>query len=173
MPGDGIAARVGRILDRLPLPQSVSVRVAHALDWECVEAIVECDHLVVVDAMLSGQEPGMCQVEEVSPDHPPTFLFQCRHRRMAKEIVDLSELLAMEGAAKRLVFLGVEIGGTQGEDAFAPATPEVFLPLVVDSVLLAFGAEVALRGLVGEAVRRQGMEEGTEPRWAWGLRGAA
>jgi hydrogenase maturation protease len=150
MPGDGIAARVGRILKILPLPLSMSVRVANALDWECVDTIVDCDQLIVVDAMSSGHEPGTCFVEEVSPEYSPTFSLYCRHRQVVKDIVDLTQLLAQEGAAKRLVFIGVEVGGTREDDRGDSSGLVSSVPLVVDSVLRSFGAEVALRRMVGK-----------------------
>ena len=173
MPGDGIAARVGRILKILPLPISMSVRVANTLDWECVDTIVECDQLIVVDAMTSGHEPGMCFVEEVSPEYSPTFSLYCRHRQVVKDIVELTQLLALEGATKRLVFIGVEVGGTREEDKDDLSGLASSVPLVVDSVLRSFGAEVALRRMVTKAQEQVEAEANVANGWDVRIRGAA
>ena len=149
-----IAARVGRILKTLPLPTTTTVRIVRTLDWDCVDAIVDCDQIIVVDALDSGQEPGTCFIEEVLQDDAPTFRLYCRHRDLVKDIVALAHLVGMEGSPKRVVIVGVETGGARWDESSDATTARSAVSLAVDSVLRSFGADVALRRMVPNACLR-------------------
>jgi hydrogenase maturation protease len=168
---DDIAARVGRILKALPLPSPITVRIVPRLDWDSVDAIADCEQTIVVDAVDSGQAPGTCFVEEASQDSALTFRLYCRHRQMATDIAELGRLLAMEDSKKRLVFIGVEVGGVRSDESYSDAVSASAVPLVVDSVLRSFGAEVALRQMVSRACAR--IEAADGPTASWQYQGAA
>lgn len=168
---DDIAARVGCVLKALPLPSPMTVRIVSRLDWDSVDAIADCEQTIVVDAMDSGGEPGTCFVEEAPHDASLTFRLYCRHRQMVNDIVELGRLSAMEGSRKRLVFIGVEVGGLRWDDSHSDADSTLGVPLAVDSVLRSFGAEVALRTMVSRACAR--IESGDGAAASWQYQGAA
>ena len=166
---DDIAARVGRILKVLPLSARTTVRIVPALDWECVDAMVDHDQVMVVDTMNSGHAPGTCVVEEVSearpPDRAPTLRLYCRHRKEVKDIEELVHLLALEGSHKRLVFVGVETDGARWDMPSSGGDIRSAVPLVVDSVLRSLGAEVALRRMVDYACAHPEAANVTDHAW--------
>ena len=128
-----MAARVGRILKTLPLPTTTTVRIVRTLDWDCVDAIVDCNQIIVVDALDSGQEPGTCFIEEVLQDDAPTFRLYCRHRDLVKDIVALAHLVGMEGSPKRVVIVGVETGGARWDESSDATAARSAVSLAVDS----------------------------------------
>jgi len=164
---DDVAARVGHILKAMPLPSPMTVRIVPRLDWDSVDAIADCEQTIVVDTMDSGQEPGTCFVEEASPKSAPTFRLYCRHRQMVNDIVELGRLLATEGSRRRLVLIGVEVGGVRWDESHFDACSALAVPLAVDSVLRSLGAEVALRKMVSRACARIDSTDGIATCWEY------
>jgi Ni,Fe-hydrogenase maturation factor len=164
---DDLAARVGLVLKALPLPSSITVRIAPKLDWASMDAMADSEQTIVVDAMDSGEELGTCFVEEAAQDSAPTFRLYCRHRQIVNDIVELGRLLAMEGPRKRTVFIGVEVGGVHGEGSRPDVDSVSAVPLAVDSVLRSFGADVALRKMVPYVCAPSEAADGTAGSWQY------
>ena len=170
---DEIAAHVGRILKALPWSAPTTVRIAPVLDWDCLDAIADNDQIIVVDAVDSGHEPGTCFVEEVLQDAAPTIRIYGRHREVVKDIVGLVQLLAMEGPRKRLVFIGIERAELRLHGSLSCGQDALTVPLAVDSVLRALGAEVTLRRMVSHACACVESADLTDLAWDCRYQGAA
>jgi hypothetical protein len=132
-----------------------------------MDAMADCDQTIVVDAMDSGVVLGTCFVEEVAQDSAPTFRSYCRHRQIVNDIVELGRWLAVEGARKRTVFIGVEGGGAHWDESHPDGVLASAVPLAVDSVLRSFGADVALRKMVSCVCPPSEAADGTSGSWQY------
>lgn len=162
---DGIAAVVGRAMQALPLPAHVTVKVGSKISFDLLDDIATTDQLVLVDALNSGGEPGMCTVVDVSELPALVASSECAHGTSVSHILDFVRYLACDGAA-----CGVAIAGIEGRQFLSCGTgfsEEVWaaVPKLVDLVLLFVGAKVEARTMATEICRdlRIGRSRGKRP----------
>ncbi len=153
---DGIGARVGRILQSLPLPSDVQVAVMATLRCDLLDSLAEAERLVVVDALAMGMgaEPGMCTVADVSELPAAVACADCLHRALVSDVIDLARQVSCDGTLPNVTIAGVE--GKRFLDAGSLFSDEVVTatPRLVDLILLAIGAKVEVRAMVKDACRR-------------------
>ncbi len=63
---DGVGIHVGRRLEARGLPAGVTLQYAPSAGLDLLEALVEAELVVLVDALQTGAAPGTCQVLEPS-----------------------------------------------------------------------------------------------------------
>jgi len=150
---DGIGARAGRILESLPLPDGVTVTKVQSLHIGLLDQLAESERLLIIDALSTGAEPGMCTVADVTELPSGTASADCAHARTVANIMDLVRHVSCDSAAP-----SIDIAGIQGKQFMmygAEFSAEVSraLPRLVDLVLLTVGAQLASRAMVRDVCR--------------------
>ena len=116
-------------------------RSAARSPFDLLDDIATTDQLVLVDALNSGGEPGMCTVVDVSELPALVASSECAHGTSVSHILDFVRYLACDGAA-----CGVAIAGIEGRQFLSCGTgfsEEVWaaVPKLVDLVLLFGGCQ--------------------------------
>ena len=125
---DGVGVRVGRVIHGLDLPDGVVVEFSVGLGLELVESLRPGEQLIIVDAMQIGEEPGTCQVMEMSEVEALAATPFCCHGVGLAEILKLARELAPERVPRRMAVVGVEAAvldrfGTTLSDPIKDAVP--------------------------------------------------
>jgi hydrogenase maturation protease len=154
---DGIAAVAGRLLQSLPLPSNVAVKVAASVSFDLLDEIATSDQLVLVDALASGGEVGTCTVVDVSDLASHMAASECAHCATVSQILEFARYLAGGDNPYGVAIAGVEGGqfmsyGTSFSDPVWAAVPRL-----VDLILLFVGAGIEARTMVKESCRRMGL----------------
>jgi hydrogenase maturation protease len=148
---DGIGMRIGRVLNRLPLPEGVYVRFYPQVDLDLIDDILSVDRLILCDATRTGIVPGtvtVCSWQDVaSLSRQPT----CCHGIGLAELVQIAAELAP--ARRDVVLVGVEAEtldefGNEFSDAVQAA-----LPIAVARVLALVSADANLVALAQATAR--------------------
>jgi len=105
---DGVGIRIGRVLERLPLPPSVDVMIRPNLGLELIELLDEYERVVIVDALTSGRAPGTCVRLDPSETVRMASCPSCSHSLGIPEILQLVERMHPEQADRAVVIVGVE-----------------------------------------------------------------
>ena len=150
---DGIGARVGRILQALPLPSDVAVLPVQRIGLELLDALAEAEHLMVVDALTSTTEPGTCTVSDVSELPAGTVSAGCAHSGTVQQIIELARQISCDETLQYLTIAGIEraqalVCGEGFSEAVRAAVPRL-----VDLILLTIGARLEARTMVRETCR--------------------
>jgi hydrogenase maturation protease len=151
---DGVGIRIGRILMDLPLPAGVRVEFAPQLGFDLLDAVAEADHIILVDAMTTGQTPGTCVTFEGRAIERYSTGASASHTIGIAELMELAHRLAPSRAPATLHFVGVE--GSAFADYGMDLSPEVTsaIPNAVESVLRLVGATPDLLAAGREASER-------------------
>jgi hydrogenase maturation protease len=150
---DGIGARVGRILQSLPLPPDVAVLSLERIGIGLLDALAGAAHVVVVDALATEGEPGASTVADVTELHPATVGSGCAHRATVTEIVTLARQVWSGEAFPAMTLAGIErkqslaIGEGFSSEVLAA------VPRMVDLLLLTVGARLEARTMVKQVCR--------------------
>jgi hydrogenase maturation protease len=141
---DGVGIRIGRILMALPLPADVQVELAPHLGFDLLDVVAEAGHVVLVDAMSTGREPGTCVTLEGRAIERYNTGAAASHTIGIAELMELAHRLAPDRAPATLHFVGVE--GAAFGDYGTELTPQVeaAIPEAVDAILRAIGASAEL-----------------------------
>jgi len=152
---DGLGARVGRVLQSLPLPSDVMVSVMPNLRFDLLDDLAQAETLVVVDALAMGQgtEPGMCTVADVTELPAALASADCSHRAIVSDVIELARQVSCDGDLRNVIIAGVE--GKRFHDFGAPFSDEVVsaVPRLADLILLTIGAGVEVRDMVKDVCR--------------------
>jgi hydrogenase maturation protease len=147
---DGIGAEVGRILQSLQLPRDVDVLLLPRLNLGSLDALAEADRLILVDALSTGAESGVCTLADVSEIPAAIASGDCAHARIASSIIDLVRYVAVGTLPPGIEIAGIEVDPSPVWGAeFSPGV-QCALPRLVDLILLAVGAQVSTRAMVSE-----------------------
>jgi hydrogenase maturation protease len=145
---DGIGIHVGRVLAGLSLPPDVRVELAPHLGWNLLDVVAEADHVILVDAMSTGQPPGTCVTMEGQGITRYNAGAAASHTLSIAELMELALRLAPHRAPASLHFVGIE--GLAFNEYGTEMTPAVrdAIPAAVDAVLrlLDAGPELLLAG---------------------------
>ena len=142
---DGIGAEIGRVLQSLPLPESIQVRVAPRLRLDLLDELATADHLLIVDALAGKAEPGTCTVVDVTHHSAALVAAGCYHASEVRDLIQLAREVAAEGPE-----CAVTIAGVEGEYrdrygwVFSPAALAA-VPRLVDLLLMVTGAGLKIR----------------------------
>lgn len=162
---DGLGARVGRVLQSLPLPSDVVVSVMPTLRFDLLDDLAEVETLVVVDALAMGDgaQPGMCTVADVSELPSALASADCSHRAAVSDVIELARQVSCDESLRNVIIAGVE--GKRFHDFGALFSDEVVsaVPRLVDLILLTIGARVEVRDMVKDACRR--LATAANPPW--------
>jgi hydrogenase maturation protease len=136
---DGIGIRIGRVLAELPLPPEIDLCVVPELGFGCLELFCHVEHLVLVDAMTTGQPRGSCQVVQEAQLATLAGSSGSSHGLGAGHLIEVARRLRAGGPV-RVTCVGVEVESCECFTVALTAAVQAALPAAVDSVLRALGA---------------------------------
>lgn len=151
---DGIGIRVGRVLERLPLPASAEVVLAAEVGLDLIEVVLAAHRLILVDATHTGQPPGTVQVMTEGAVSALAQLPCSSHAVGLPELLVLAARLEPHREPAQVALVGVEAAvldrfGTE----LSPAV-QTALPTAVAQVLELLGAAAELIALGREHAAR-------------------
>ena len=151
---DGIGARIGRVLQSLPLPMDIQVDVVARLRLDLLDQMEEMDHLVIVDGLTAEAEPGTSTVVDVTGHSAAVVASGCCHSRDVADIIQLAREVAPDGAEFAITIAGVRVDHVDRYGAGFSAAALSAVPRIVDLLLLTTGAALKLRLLAAESLRQ-------------------
>jgi hydrogenase maturation protease len=155
---DGIGVRVGRVLQRLPLPEQITVELRRMVGLELLDELRPDQALLLVDATQTGAEPGSISVLEFAEATDMAQAPYCCHGVGLAEVLVIARRLHPERLPSRATVVGIEAEELESFGTSLTATLQAALPEAVATVLAALK--------LSEELQRQGREEGT--KWqAW------
>ena len=104
---DAIGAEIGRVLQSLPLPADIQVKVVQRLRLDLLDELAEVDHLVIVDALNADAQPGTCTVVDVSQHCAAVVAEGCCHTRDVRDLIHLAREVAVDGQDCAITIAGV------------------------------------------------------------------
>jgi hydrogenase maturation protease len=151
---DGIGARIGQVLQSLPLPGDIQVDVVSRFRIELPDRLAEVDHLVIVDGLTAEAEPGTCTVVDVT-GHPAAVVASgCCHSREVADIIQLAREVAPEGEDCAITIGGVRVEHLDRNGGAFSSAVLLAVPRIVDLLLLTTGAGLKPRLLAAESLRQ-------------------
>lgn len=151
---DGIGARIGRILQLLPLPSDVKVILFHQMRIELLDALAAAEHLIVIDNMATNTGAGTCSLADVTELPVGRISDCCRHYNNVAQIIELAWQMSCNGTLRKVTIAGIE--GKQSLAYEASFSDEVLasVPKLVDSILRTIRVKLEMRNMVQETCRR-------------------
>ena len=161
---DGIGAEIGRILQALPLPEAIQVKVVQRLRLDLLDELAEIDHLVVVDALNADAEPGTCTVVDVSQHCAAVVASGCCHTSDVRDLIHLTREVTPSGLECAITIAGVECEQQDRYgDGFSAAVLSA-IPRLVDLLLMVTDAGLKIRLLASETLRQEQRARGMTSR---------
>lgn len=136
---DGIGIRIGRVLQKLPLPPNVDVLIRPNLGLDLIELLEQYDEVVIVDAMTSGRVPGSCIRLDPREAASMASCPSCSHSLGIAEILQLVGRMFPERAERAVRIVGVEAASIDEFGVGLSDPVKCALPSAVDMVLDAIG----------------------------------
>jgi hydrogenase maturation protease len=154
---DGLGAQIGRILASLSLAEEISIVTMPRLRLGLLDELVGVDHLVVVDALAVGTEPGACTVVDVTQQSAAVVASGCRHASDVRDLINLARDVAPAGPDLTITIAGVEGAHFDHYGEFSRAVYAA-VPRLVDLLLLSIGAGLKSRLRAAESFRKSRLE---------------
>ena len=154
---DGVGIRIGRVLQRLPLPSTIDVLIRPNLGLELIELLDEYEEIVIVDAMTSGRTPGTCDALAVAETSKMASCPSCSHSLGIPEILQLVAQMYPDRAQRAVRIVGVEAASIDRFEVGLSEPVQAALPDAVAKVLEMLpdlqGLEVQARELAEQEAR--------------------
>jgi len=147
---DGAGIRIGRVLKRLELPDSIDVLIRPNLGLDLIELLEEYEEIVIVDAMTSGRSPGSCVRLETADAASMASCPSCSHSLGIPEILQLVARMQPDRADRAVRIVGIEAASI---DRFGLGLSEPVRRALPDAVALVLEAVGGLETF-GEEARR-------------------
>jgi hydrogenase maturation protease len=165
---DGIGLEIGRILQSLPLPMDIQVKLVQRLRLDLLDELAEVDHLVIVDALNADAEPGTCTVVDVSQHCAAVVASGCCHPSDVRDLIHLAREVAPDGSECAITIAGVEREQQDQCGAGFSSAVLAAIPRLVDLVLMVTGAGLKIRLLASDVLRRDQLPQGiASPSFDW------
>ena len=154
---DGIGVRVGRVLQKLELPQNARVELRRAMGLELLDELEPEQELIVVDATRTGRPPGEVHVMELIEASQLAGAPYCCHGMSLAEILEVARRMFPERLPLRVTVVGVEAEDLDDYGTALSPSMQRALPEAVERVLelLGLSQEARERGKA-EAERWRG-----------------
>ncbi|MCU0693952.1 MAG: hydrogenase maturation protease [Polyangiaceae bacterium] len=151
---DGIGIRVGRVLARLVLPPHVRVELRRAVGFDVLDLFERDQHLIIVDAAVTGQPPGTCFLLQRADLEQVAQAPVCVHGVGIPELLQIATRMQPDQVPRQVDVVSVEAGRLDRfTTVLSPAVREA-LPCAVAHVLRLLGADSPLLQ-AGEQQARQ------------------
>lgn len=142
---DGVGIRIGRVLERLALPDSVDVLIRPNLGLELIDLLEVYDEVVIVDAMTSGRLAGTCVCLKPAAAAQMASHPACSHSLGITEILHVVQRLFPDSRGREVRIVGVEATAVDRFGVGLSAAVRDALPQAVDAVLDELGGLDAVR----------------------------
>lgn len=105
---DGVASVVGRLLESTGDDLN-DVEVVHAAEFglSSLDTFLGAEHVVIVDAMVTGKSPGTCSVLDAS-SCAPSASCSIGHALTISCMLELVARLSPDGQAPKITLIGIE-----------------------------------------------------------------
>ncbi len=160
---DGIGAEIGRVLQSLPLPKVIEVKVVPRLRLDLLDELAQIDHLVIVDALVANADSGTCTVVEVTQHCAGVVASGCCHANDVRDLIHLAREVAPAGPECAITIAGV---AREQHDCYGAGFSTAVLaamPRLVDLVLMVTGAGLHVRLLASHTFRQNQGSQRTGP----------
>lgn len=105
---DGVASVVGRLLESSGEDlNGVEVIYAAEFGLSNLDAFLGAEHVIIVDAMLTGKSPGTCSVLD-APSFAPSASCSIGHAVSISCMLELVTRLSPDGKAPKITLIGIE-----------------------------------------------------------------
>jgi hydrogenase maturation protease len=133
MSDDGVGVKVvQRLQQEYRFPDSVEVLDGGTLGLDLLPKLEGIDHLIVVDAVETGQKPGSC-VRLAGEELPIALETKVSPHQMGlKDLLSVAQLLGQSPA--EMVLIGVQPGSIEMDTELTPEV-EAVLDTLIDNVL--------------------------------------
>jgi len=133
MSDDGVGVKViHRLQKEYLFPDSVEVLDGGTLGLDLLPKLEGIDHLIVVDAVETGQKPGSC-VRLAGEELPIALETKVSPHQMGlKDLLSVAQLLGQSPA--EMVLVGVQPGSIEMDTELTPEV-EAVLDVLIDNVL--------------------------------------
>ena len=152
---DGIGAEIGRVLQSLPLPIDIQLKVVPRLRLDALDELATVEHLVIVDALEGDAEPGTCTIVDVTQQSAALSASGCYHANDVRDLILLARELAPEGPECEITIAGVEGGHRDRYGWVFSQAALAGVPRLVDLLLLVTGAGLKVRLLASDSLRQE------------------
>jgi hydrogenase maturation protease len=133
MSDDGVGVKVVQQLQReYCFPGNVEIMDGGTLGLDLLPKLEGIDHLIVVDAVETGEKPGTC-VRLAGEELPIALETKVSPHQMGlKDLLSVAELLGH--APREMVLIGVQPGSIDMDTELTPEV-EVMIPILIGNVL--------------------------------------
>jgi hydrogenase maturation protease len=141
---DGVGVRMGRILQSLPLPTHVVVRLCPQIDLDLIDHLLTAQRFILCDATRMGLEPGTVTVDDWQFAASLSRQPYCCHGIGLSDLLSIAAELDPDHARWEVHLVGVE---AQTIDEFGTRlsdSVEASLPRAISEVLKKLAAPVQL-----------------------------
>jgi hydrogenase maturation protease len=132
---DGVGIRLGRILQRLPLPQHMSVRLCPQIDLDVIDVLLEAERVVLCDATRLGLAPGTITVNDWRYVASQSDKPYCCHSIGLADLIAIAAELAPLDVGREIVLLGVEAETLDEFGTQLSPRVQAALPAALDELL--------------------------------------
>ena len=144
---DGIGVRVGRVLQRLPLPEQITVELRRMVGLELLDELRPDQALLLVDATQTGAQPGSLSVLQFAEATDLAQAPYCCHGFGLAEVLVIARRLHPERLPCRATVVGIEAEELESFGTSLSATLQTALPEAVATVLVTLKLPVELQKL--------------------------
>jgi len=139
---DGVAGAVGRALE-LHRDALGTVEIVHLAEFglSSLDALLNVDHVVVVDALVSGHQPGTCRIIEDS-GYTPSATCSIGHAVTLGSILELVARLSPDGHAPRVTVVGIEAENLEPFGSSLSPAVQTAVPVAVEMVCRELGVSL-------------------------------
>ena len=142
---DGIGIRVGTVLGRLALPETVEVLIRPNVGLDLIDLLEEYDEVILVDALRSGRPPGTCVQLDPREAASMANCPSCSHSLGIPEILQLVARMAPDRAERAVKIVGVEAVELERFEVGLSEPVKAALAAAVDAVLVGLGVDDDIR----------------------------
>lgn len=129
---EGVGVHVANKISAISLPEHVSVVEGGTDGFRLLNIITETDHLIVIDAVRGGGEPGSIYLFDIDDVRAcPSGFKTSVHQIGILEVIDLSGLI---GKTPRTTIIGIEPKSLEMGMELSPEISEK-IPRIIDLVL--------------------------------------
>jgi|GEM_PF-563290 len=164
---DGIGIRMGRVLNRLPLPENVVVRFSPQVDLDLIDDLLTARSLVFCDATRLGAAAGTITVHDWRTAASWSSQPYCCHGIGLSDLIALAAELDADVSRWSIHLVGVEAEKTDTFGTRLSQAVQAAMPRAVREVLELLTASDELLAMAERVAR--GLDTPTEVEVALGL----
>jgi hydrogenase maturation protease len=136
---DGVASAVGQLLEsHATMLGSFEVVHVAEIGLACLDAFLGVEHVVVVDAVVTGNPPGDCRVL-ANLEFTPRATCSIGHAVTLASLLELAAQLAPKDRAPRVTVIGIEAENLEPFGTTLSPSVLAAVPQAVELVLLVLG----------------------------------